>query len=358
MRTRKAKEVELVPFPEDLWSEDSSFYGDDETKAKFEAEVKAFNPREWWDVHAWNFQSLIAWDKAQVNGGAQSAKRPAEETTKSPAKKVKLSSTGNSHKSDDSAKTQPASTTRRRRDDPHNPYEDLHTAYQLNETVSEFVARLPPSTTNVSTGPWLWVADPYSTAHESSGDVGSFKQLGYGLLEEFTSRKQKMEEASSGKAAGLITRKLKPDRDWLEQSILSLAKEKKVTHGKWMLFVFPNKVDAVWKTVVQGTIEGKLGSSAKVATDDGGTDRAQRLICVYTEDFSDVQDVKRVLQGLYELDLVVDPADGDGRPVYYKTDAYSLLDIVSANEYKIAASMYNSRDMFKEMAKEMAKERR
>jgi hypothetical protein len=41
-------------------------------------------------------------------------------------------------------------------------------------------------------------------------------------------------------------------------------------------------------------------------------------------------------------------SSGNARVIYYKCDAYTYLDISSSNEYKLKASMYNSRDMLAE----------
>lgn len=48
-----------------------------------------------------------------------------------------------------------------------------------------------------------------------------------------------------------------------------------------MLFPDLENVTRVWKSVVQGTIESRLGPTAKVATNEGSP--GDRLICVYTK---------------------------------------------------------------------------
>lgn len=106
-----------------------------------------------------------------------------------------------------------------------------------------------------------------------------------------------------------------------------------------MLFPTTDQVDPVWKTVVTALDQGKLGSIAKVATDDGSGQA--RLICVYTDNFGDKEDVKRVLRALAEIDLVI----AESRPIYYKCDAYTHLDIKSNNDYGLRASMFSSRDV-------------
>jgi len=91
--------------------------------------------------------------------------------------------------------------------------------------------------------------------------------------------------------------------------------------------------------------------------------KTHRLICVYTADFSNLDDVLRVLSRLVELGLVQPPpqasystakkgfgkkqANGGGgnQGIFYKCDAYTYLDLQSGNEYKVRASMYSSREL-------------
>jgi hypothetical protein len=104
-----------------------------------------------------------------------------------------------------------------------------------------------------------------------------------------------------------------------------------------MLFPTEEAGPRMWLKVVEAVISNKLGTAAKIAS-DGPT----RLICIYTRDFSDVADVKRVVEAMAELDLTSKDAT---RPIYYKCDAFTYLDIGSGNEYGIPASLYNSKDM-------------
>lgn len=109
-----------------------------------------------------------------------------------------------------------------------------------------------------------------------------------------------------------------------------------------MLFPTVDRVDTVWSTVVQALEDGRLGETVKVAPDDGSGGGGQaRLICVYTANFEDREDVKRVLNGLVEVGLV----NADQRPIYYKCDAYTLLDIKSKNDFGLKASLFSSRDV-------------
>ena len=66
-----------------------------------------------------------------------------------------------------------------------------------------------------------------------------------------------------------------------------------------MLFVWPEDINRVWRLVVDGVINNRLGPTAKVAPDDGKP--GDRLICIYTKDFRDKTDIRRVLQELVSM---------------------------------------------------------
>ena len=76
--------------------------------------------------------------------------------------------------------------------------------------------------------------------------------------------------------------------------------------GKWLIFVQLSLVDAVWEKIKRATEEGKLGSSAKVATarpNPNATNPNTKVICVYTYDWTDETDVKRVREELRQLGI-------------------------------------------------------
>ncbi len=132
-----------------------------------------------------------------------------------------------------------------------------------------------------------------------------------------------------------------------------------------MLFPLPELITKTWSQIATATVNNDLGSAAKIASDEGKGDRVGRLICVYTEDFSDMEDVKRVISKLVEMGLV-----DKAKSIYYKcgmlfvaffgggmvlewcandsfmrVDAYTYLGINSGNEYGLKASLYASKDV-------------
>jgi hypothetical protein len=198
----------------------------------------------------------------------------------------------------------------------YNPYKGRLGARQLSESVSSFLSRLPPSKSSRDEwGPWIFIANPYTSHPLAREDWAGFKTAGVELLSSFSTKRAEIEEQFASNPQNAISQKLTPERKALEESICAAAKERNCTTGKWMLFPTSDNVDDVWEKVAIGTAEGQLGITAKVSTADvemaygGGV---TWLVCVYTKDFIDKEDVKRVIVKLVELGLV------SRRPVSYK----------------------------------------
>ncbi|KAJ8063961.1 hypothetical protein OCU04_007807 [Sclerotinia nivalis] len=118
-----------------------------------------------------------------------------------------------------------------------------------------------------------------------------------------------------------------------------------VSH-KWMIFCLPSEVNEIWSAIAKSTSTNSLGIGAKVSPDGrSGVSQKSRLICVYTENFSDRMDVYRVLKAIKELGLV-DKTQRNA--IYYKADVFTYLQLNSSNPYDIKASLYNSQDFFKD----------
>jgi hypothetical protein len=95
--------------------------------------------------------------------------------------------------------------------------------------------------------------------------------------------------------------------------------------GKWLIFVPIGNVDEVWAKIKKATEDGKLGSSAKVATakpNPNATDSNTKVICVYTYDWTDENDVRRVREELRKLGIT--------NKIPYKADEDTL-----AGKYRV-----------------------
>jgi len=105
------------------------------------------------------------------------------------------------------------------------------------------------------------------------------------------------------------------DSPWL------FAERKKGDHhpwtskcGKWLIFLNIDQADQFWPKIKKAIEDGKLGQSAKV-----GTRRRRRsvtVICVYTYDWTDQDDVMRVREQLRKI--------GIKNKIPYKSDEDTL----------------------------------
>ncbi|KAL9071259.1 MAG: hypothetical protein Q9157_005521 [Trypethelium eluteriae] len=230
----------------------------------------------------------------------------------------------------------------------YNPFEGQpNNAKQLSETVAEFTKRLPPLTSRQEdVGEWIWIANAHAEKPRSPR-MEEFIEGGQALLEKYMNHRRKLEETSPKLGKSATTKRLSLTRDDLKQSINELAVETGVVGGKWMLRPSFEDLPRVWRLVAEAVAEGRLGPCAKVPP-EGSTHRSstnESVVIVYTNDFTDQKDVKRVLQELVDIGLA--PQEGSGRATYYKTDAYTYLGISSENHYNLRASLYTSTEMMK-----------
>ncbi|KAF4453573.1 hypothetical protein F53441_3819 [Fusarium austroafricanum] len=267
-------------------SDDSDFYGDKETVMDLHKRVQAF------DVQSWRLQQQ------------QSPGRPLPRKNLIP-------------------------------DTPHlhNPYAGVHYAWQLTETIDEFLTRLPPKTTDMTEDtPWIFICNPYiprveksmgenqlskGNEDEAPEEEGSKTALvmegGLERLELLSKFKEGIKK--SNKVLATQEQEMQRETQSASDDILHLAHAAKVRAGKWMLFRPPAEVNDVWEIVAKATANNELGIAAKVAPRPVEEDyRKDRLICVYTADFANRADVGRVLQKLRELGLV----ETRERAIYYK----------------------------------------
>jgi len=123
----------------------------------------------------------------------------------------------------------------------YNPYEGSVCGRQLDETVDEFLNRLPPLTTpQCEQVPWIFIANPYQDApsvmegEETSGQWASFVNRGGRLLLElrtFQVELNKREE--KGKLKMYNTQ-----REKVVKQLRDIAVELKCTSGKVCTFTY------------------------------------------------------------------------------------------------------------------------
>ena len=115
-----------------------------------------------------------------------------------------------------------------------------------------------------------------------------------------------------------------PDYDWISCQYESTSGGLDTTVGKWMLFCKTSEENnELWTKLKSLLYQDKLGISMKSATTFSetaisykGTQRGI-LICVYTKNWRDLDDIRLVLSSIREL--------GIKGPLYYKSDRQTLL---------------------------------
>ncbi|KAL4921799.1 hypothetical protein BDW62DRAFT_207995 [Aspergillus aurantiobrunneus] len=298
------------PNPEDIFSDDSSFYGDEQQASSLEREAAEYDPEPYWTtVHPHLISTIQNQNQERNKRGDEKKMGPTPMDIDTDA-------------DTDTPRILP-------RDQPGQ-----------HESSADFLKRLPPSTTKAdSIGPWIYVHTPIIA--QVGDDVGEFKRRGREALNAFEAQEASLryENDRKGGSAIALSRKVKPLERELEQHIFTLARETNCVTGKWMMFITTDRVDSYWGAVAEATMQGHLGIAAKVATDDG--EGRARLIAIYTKDYEDREDVKRVLRKLAEMNLV---RKGE-RPIYYKRDALTHLEIMSKNRYGLKATAFSSADV-------------
>lgn len=105
--------------------------------------------------------------------------------------------------------------------------------------------------------------------------------------------------------------------------------------GKWLIFAPISQIDEVWMKIKLATEDGRLGDLAKVATakpNPIATNPGVKVICVYTYDWTDEADVKRVRQELRALGIT--------SKIPYKTDEDTSAGRYSSQSHKRISKYY------------------
>lgn len=87
--------------------------------------------------------------------------------------------------------------------------------------------------------------------------------------------------------------------------IFKKTREKRA-QGKWLIFEKTDKINSTWELVKNATESGKLGPYSKVSTQKRSSKNFEIdsfVICIYTEDFQDKDDVARVENQIRELGI-------------------------------------------------------
>lgn len=101
--------------------------------------------------------------------------------------------------------------------------------------------------------------------------------------------------------------------------------------GKWLIFPAIENVNEIWEKIKRAVENGFLGNKAKVASANNTrinkyTGKECQVICVYTYDWTDKEDVIRVREELRKL--------GISEEIGYKTDADTMAGKYHHKGYK------------------------
>ena len=105
------------------------------------------------------------------------------------------------------------------------------------------------------------------------------------------------------------------DEFWVQVDHPKPPQQGTTRSGKWLIFTPFNKLDEKWSVIACETEAGRLGISAKATTakpNGLAKNSFTKVICVYTYDSSDKDDVFRVREGLRKLGFI--------KKLSYKTD--------------------------------------
>ena len=116
--------------------------------------------------------------------------------------------------------------------DLHNIYEGQLDAWQLNESVDDFIQRLPPRATSLSIGPWIWVANPYTEGRANSGRSDILISRGTELLRRALQARSMICKENSQKSQAVVMRLLNQESENLKVQIGALAADTNVLAGK------------------------------------------------------------------------------------------------------------------------------
>jgi hypothetical protein len=93
--------------------------------------------------------------------------------------------------------------------------------------------------------------------------------------------------------------------------------------GKWLIWLSPETIDRFWTRIKQAVEEGRLGDEAKVSTAGSLNKKGMYVICVYTYDYQDKDDVIRIREELRALGIrreIIYKANEDTRALRYGSD--------------------------------------
>lgn len=93
------------------------------------------------------------------------------------------------------------------------------------------------------------------------------------------------------------------ERGWIEvyRKHGAYPDDHPLREGKWLVFISTEDIDRFWRKIRAAVELGKLGNWAKVSTKGSLRKRKEHVICVYTYDYEDREDVMRIREILRKI---------------------------------------------------------
>jgi hypothetical protein len=115
-----------------------------------------------------------------------------------------------------------------------NPAQGHCDAWQLGESVNDFVRRLPPLSTSVVTCPWIWVHNPHPDLHAQSTShcAEEFSRRGMDLLDQSLRVRQELQARFVYGSKAVMAKSLNQESKALQQRVTDLAAECGILSGK------------------------------------------------------------------------------------------------------------------------------
>ena len=289
---------------DDPISDESSFYGDEETKAQLEDKGAAFDPQHHWD-HVQENQLYVIRQRALEREMALAAEVHAEAVPKGLTSQSAV------------------------KPEVYNHCQTDRSSLRANESIDTFLARLPPCTMN-SHGARIRIERPASdTVHGHDNQLDSFKQTANRTLQSLSQSLAEFNDSSKA-------------RETAKTEILSAARDAGIKSGKWIFWSPVKHVNDLWSLVAKETLTNQLGTAAEVMIADARKGDEQRLIVVHTADFDNIEEISRVLKALVDL-IKSEGLMTKVAQLFYKPEAYSVLGIRTRNKWGLQASLHSRR---------------
>ncbi|KAI7836598.1 hypothetical protein COHA_009556 [Chlorella ohadii] len=185
------------------------------------------------------------------------------------------------------------------------------------ERLSRFLADYRPWAADVPDDlAWIAVSSGRPASNGSGGGGGA-------ALDSYEERCARAEQEWTRKPAAQRT----------AAAAQQIGQECGITSGKWMVRTTPED-------------EGLCASAKISAGPQGGRPHqqaGQRVICVYTDDFSDKQDAMRVNAGLSAALRAAQPQRAKWPQITYKPDIYTHLGLYYGNSDGIKPTIYSKK---------------